>query len=810
MKKIVYIGNNLSKDDKYAPTLVTLSKYLRLEEFQVQIASNKTNRYLRVFDMFWTVLRNFRTAEVVLIDTYGAFNFYYAVFVSQLCRVVGLPYIPILHGGNLPDRLKENMRMCKWVFQHSFKNIAPSNYLKSNFENAGFPTEVIPNIVEISNYAFKKRIHYSPKLLYVRAFHEIYNPTMAIRVLERVQKKYPEAVLCMIGPPKDSSFKQTKLLAKELGVENSVTYTGVLSKKEWHTMAEAYDVFINTTNVDNTPVSVMEAMAMGLPVVSTNVGGIPYLLKDGVDAFLVDANDDIAMSQKIISIVEGKENIDEIVLKARNKVEQFDWNEVRYLWFALFKSAPIKMDLIKGIYFKLPVTMQDMLISIYGIYWKNRRFGGQFKKYLPAFKERESFSKEAWKEYQTQELRKLLTHAFTTVPFYREKYKKVGFKLQDFDTFELEDLHKLPYLEKEELRKFGKTTLLSSKRKRGTFIESSGSTGTPVSIYLSRKSHQKWNAAYEIRVRNWAGVHRKMARGMIGGRRILDGRSLKPPYYRYNSIEKQAYFSAYAISDVTAADYVQGIRRKKIEYMVGYAMSNYLLAESIQKMKIQVPKLKAVLTSSELLTDEMRKKIEAVYNCKVYDAYSGVEACGLISENKHGELLFSPDTGIMEVLDQAGFEAVPGESGEVIATGFFNEDQPLIRYRIGDRVTMAVHQESKSGMQMPIISSIEGRVEDVIIGNDGRKMVRFHVVFIGIPKLILGQIVQYSREHIAVNLVVEPMFDGKNYEPIMEDRLKSQLGTILVDFHYLQKIPKNANGKYQAVISYLKKEAVEV
>jgi hypothetical protein len=83
-------------------------------------------------------------------------------------------------------------------------------------------------------------------------------------------------------------------------------------------------------------------------------------------------------------------------------------------------------------------------------------------------------------------------------------------------------------------------------------------------------------------------------------------------------------------------------------------------------------------------------------------------------------------------------------------------------------------------------------------------------VFIGIPKLILGQVIQYSVARIAVNLVVESLFDRVYYEHIMEDRLKSQLGSIEVEFHYLQEIPKNANGKYQAVISYLKKEAVEV
>ena len=159
------------------------------------------------------------------------------------------------------------------------------------------------------------------------------------------------------------------------------------------------------------------------------------------------------------------------------------------------------------IYAKSPVAFQNAIISLYGYYWKNRRLGSIFKKQLSEFKFRESFTDNQWKDYQTLELRKLLVHAFKTVPFYTDKYIKAGFSLNDFEKFELTDISKLPYLEKEELRKFGKTTLLSTKREKGKFYSSSGSTGTPISVYFSKKTHQIWNAAYEVRVRNWAGVN---------------------------------------------------------------------------------------------------------------------------------------------------------------------------------------------------------------------------------------------------------------------------------------------------------------
>jgi phenylacetate-CoA ligase len=452
---------------------------------------------------------------------------------------------------------------------------------------------------------------------------------------------------------------------------------------------------------------------------------------------------------------------------------------------------------INKIYENTPIALQNAMISAYGYYWKNRRLGKVFKENLNKFKLRESFTEIQWLEYQTLELRKLLIHAYKTVPFYSEKYKEAGFSISDFEKFQLSDLNKLPFLEKEDLRKFGKTTLLSETRSNGKFYSSSGSTGTPISVYFSKDFHQIWNAAYEVRVRNWAGVDHTMNRGMIGGRRVLPSSTGKPPYYRYNAAEKQTYFSAYHISEKTTPNYVEGFRKNKVEYLVGYAMSIYILADFILNLKIECPKMVAVLTSSEKLTSNMRATIERAFGCKVYDGYSGVEACGLISENDKNELLFSPDTGIMEVVNEIGNQVSLGESGEVVATGLLNSDQPLIRYRIGDRVKISKDQSSHNFLK---IDEIEGRVEDVIGGLDGRKMVRFHSLFIDIPNLKAAQIIQNKIDLILINLVPDINFDKKN-EKIIINRLKSQLGDINVEIIYLDTIPKEKNGKFIAVIS---------
>ncbi len=457
--------------------------------------------------------------------------------------------------------------------------------------------------------------------------------------------------------------------------------------------------------------------------------------------------------------------------------------------------------LIKRIYPHLPVFAQNWAISAYGYYWHQRRFGGIFQEELRKFKERENFTAQQWRDYQTVELRKLLVHAFETVPLYRERYSALGFTKSQFERFELEDLPKLPFLTKDDLRRYGTTTLLSAKREKGgQFLSSSGSTGTPTRILFSLPFHQRWSAAYEARVRHWAGVSRFHARGMIGGRRVLPTAEASPPFHRFNWVEKQVYFSAYHLAPLHVKHYLNAMYKHQLTYMTGYAMSNFFLASMIREQSLKAPELLAVITSSEKLTDDMRATLSQVYGCKVFDGYSGLEACGLISETSVGELLVSPDVGIMELLNEHGEAVKPGETGEVISTGLLNYDQPLIRYRIGDAVTLSNNPKPQCGRNMPVIKEINGRVEDRIIGPDGRQMVRFHGLYVDIPGLVAAQIIQEKINKFTINLVVDQSYTPSS-ELVIAKRLKSQLGKVEVDFCYMDEIPKNANGKFQAVIS---------
>lgn len=332
MKKILYIGNNLSEKTNYNSTLDTLSKLLMLEGFEVKISSNKQNKFLRLLDMCFTLFKNRNQIDVVLIDTFSTKNFYYAFIISQLSRLFKLPYIPILHGGNLPNRLVKSPKMSNQLFQNSIINVSPSKYLKIAFEALHYKVQLIPNTLEITNYKFKKRKVFKPNLLWVRAFDKTYNPTMAIEVLVKLKGKYSDAKLCMVGPKKDETFSATLELVEQYGLKDSVEITGVMAMKEWHKKSEDYDIFINTTNFDNMPVSVIEAMALGLPVVSTNVGGLPYLIENNETGILVKPNNAQQMAGSIIDLIETSNNAILIAEKARLQVEKYDWSVVKENW----------------------------------------------------------------------------------------------------------------------------------------------------------------------------------------------------------------------------------------------------------------------------------------------------------------------------------------------------------------------------------------------------------------------------------------------------------------------------------------------
>lgn len=199
---------------------------------------------------------------------------------------------------------------------------------------------MVPNPIEIGLYSHRTRSAPLSKVVWLRAFHSIYNPTLAVECISILRRKGLQLTLDMYGPDKgDGSRQLVEAAIIKHGVSDVVTLHGMVPKDRVGEILNRYDIFLNTTDYDNTPVSVLEAMACGLPVVSTRVGGIPYLLEDGVNAILVPPRDALVMASALQRLVADGCLAAQCSEKGRSLVEGFDWGRVLSTWEGLLSGA---------------------------------------------------------------------------------------------------------------------------------------------------------------------------------------------------------------------------------------------------------------------------------------------------------------------------------------------------------------------------------------------------------------------------------------------------------------------------------------
>lgn len=460
------------------------------------------------------------------------------------------------------------------------------------------------------------------------------------------------------------------------------------------------------------------------------------------------------------------------------------------------------MSLTASIYSRLPLAAQHAAVTAYGAYWYWLRFGPGFTRFVRGYEERERFTKAEWDSWQRQQLKRLLSDAAEHVPYYRMTWTSEQKRAAQHG-----DLSALPLLEKDAIRSEPEDFLDErvSRRPRWVF-DTSGTTGTPIKTYWKIREIRDSLAVREARSARWAGVSFRMPRATFSGRLVEPDPHSQGPFYRYNAVERQAYLSPFHLSPATAAQYVQALRRAGVQWMTGYAVSYYLLAQYILDQKLNVPPLRAVITTSEKVTAGMRAVMEEAYRCRVFEEYSTVENALFASECEKGRLHVSPDVAVVEILRPDGAACTPGEVGEVVATCLMRAYQPFIRYRLGDLAAWD-DEPCPCGRAMPVIKEVVGRIEDVVVGPDGRELVRFHGIFVDQPHVREGQIVQEAFDRIVARVVAAPEF-GREDERDIIHRIKQRLGDeVVVRVECVEAIPRTASGKYKAVISHVSRDS---
>jgi phenylacetate-CoA ligase len=358
----------------------------------------------------------------------------------------------------------------------------------------------------------------------------------------------------------------------------------------------------------------------------------------------------------------------------------------------------------------------------------------------------------------------------------------------------------LPRLDKQTLRRHECRFLVEGIDYKSLWLEkTSGTTGTALRLYWPQAMLPQWWALVEVAIRQVAGVAQAMPRAMMGGRTIVPGTTEAPPFWRFNRRWRQVYLSSYHVSRASAAAYIDAMRCYRSQWITGYGSAIAALAQFGLELGLTPLSLRAAIVSGDTLVAGMRRSIETFFACQCYDSYGQSEAVCMAMECRLGRMHVIPGAGIVEILRPDGVPCVAGEVGEIVATGLLNDAMPLVRYRMGDYAAWSEEQVCPCGNQQPVLTHLEGRLDDYLVVGDGRKIGRLSTALKRSPTIHSAQILQDSADH--AYLLVCP---GAGYEPrdasAVRDDLLEKIGRFNFDIVEVPEIPRTARGKTALVV----------
>ena len=454
-------------------------------------------------------------------------------------------------------------------------------------------------------------------------------------------------------------------------------------------------------------------------------------------------------------------------------------------------------DLTSRLYAHSPIWLQNLLISSYGAVLRHRRHGGIHRSHLRWLQRTQWIDRDEIAALQLRLLNRQLEIA-ARVPIHRDK--NLPTRLE-----RIEELRSLPLLRKQELRRPRNELTPPDIPGRVLEIHTGGTTGSPLTVYCTSSALQR-NYAFFERFKGWAigeVEHPRIA--TFAGRTVVPAEQKDPPFWRYNLAAATMLFSSYHLSEATLPQYVHALHEFGPALIDSYPssiepLSRYLLENGSPSIRPR-----AIITSSETLGESVRELFEAAFECPVFDHYGAAEMAALITQCERGTYHPNPEFGIVEIL-RDGRPVAPGETGEIVATGFINDAMPLIRYATGDH---AVRSDAlcPCGRAFPVVQRIEGRRDDVLETPDGRLIGRLDPVFKKVDSFFETRLIQTTPTHVRVETVPAAAYDPKD-EKVLLAELKRRLGpSMTVELVKVSSIPRTESGKFRAVINQVPRRA---
>lgn len=296
--------------------------------------SVKGVRSLRTSALYWLRLaREVRGYDVIHVFSASYLSFLISPTPALLAaKFYGKRIVLNYRSGEAEDHLRRS-RAARRLLKLPDVIVVPSGYLVDVFARFGLRAQSIYNIVETSRFRFRERTPLRPNFLANRNLEPLYNVACTLRAFAVVQRRFPEARLTVAGD--GSQRASLERLARELELRNT-TFVGRVAPDRMPELYDAADVYLNGSDIDNMPGSIIEAYASGLPIVTTDAGGIPYILTDGETGFLVARGDHEAMARRAIQLLEDDALAARIAENARRACEKYSWAAVRDEWLKLY------------------------------------------------------------------------------------------------------------------------------------------------------------------------------------------------------------------------------------------------------------------------------------------------------------------------------------------------------------------------------------------------------------------------------------------------------------------------------------------
>ncbi len=302
-----------------------LQRKLREEGHTADIFSTKASVLKRLL-LLRKLRKVARKHDVLHIHCCSGWGFLPAVVGVTVGRQLKKRVVLTYHGGGGERFFDKHTRLVKHYLIRTDANIVLSGFLAKVFDNHHLPYAIIPNIIELDESHFRERTSIQPNFICVRAHEPLYNIPCILRAFQKVLTEIPEATLTLVGS--GSEHEVLMAIVKEMELKN-VSFTGRVDNKEIYQYLDMADIILSSPKVDNMPVSLLEAMNAGLLVISSDVGGVPYMIEDNKTGYLFPSDDSDALASLMIQAVQQPSESTSIIRNAHQAVDAYRWENIK-------------------------------------------------------------------------------------------------------------------------------------------------------------------------------------------------------------------------------------------------------------------------------------------------------------------------------------------------------------------------------------------------------------------------------------------------------------------------------------------------